>query len=249
MVFGVLTIFPEMIRSFCDFGIVRRAVQQGRIEVAAINIRDYAEGRHQATDDRPFGGGFGMVMKPEPLAEAIRAARQRIPGGRVIHLSPQGKTFTQAKARELAAAGGLILVCGRYEGVDERVCLEYVDEEVSIGDYVLTGGEPAAMVIIDAVARLIPGVLGGDGSAEKDSFENGLLEYAHYTRPREFEGMDVPEVLLAGNHGEIEKWRTEMSMIRTFFKRPDLLEKRKLSEQEIDIIKGWCNRLEKLIQS
>ena len=190
-----------------------------------------------------------MVMKPEPLAAAIRAATRKAPLSKRILLTPQGRRFDSNVAHELSSLDGLILICGRYEGVDERICLDLIDDEISIGDYVLTGGELAAMVIIDAVARLIPGVLGGEESAEKDSFSDSVLEYAQYTRPRSFEGHDVPEILLSGNHKKIENWRLETSLIRTFLKRPDLLEDKALTKQEIEILKKWCVDIEKIIHN
>ncbi|MCF8067224.1 MAG: tRNA (guanosine(37)-N1)-methyltransferase TrmD [Desulfobacterales bacterium] len=249
MKFSALTIFPEMFDLFWSHGIVRRAIEGNHISASSINIRDFAEGRHKITDDRPFGGGCGMVMKPEPLASAIKAAGNDCPGAKTILMSPQGRAFNQDTAWELAKEEGLILVCGRYEGVDERICDTYIDDEISIGDYVLTGGELAAMIIIDAVTRLIPGVLGGEESAEKDSFSESLLEHGHYTRPREFEGMKVPEVLLSGDHARIEKWRQEESLIRTFLKRKDLLESRPLSKQEKKILESWCHDIERIIKS
>ena len=249
MNFVVLTIFPEMFDLFWGHGIIKRAIGQNRISVSAINIRDFAEGKHRATDDRPYGGGCGMVMKPEPLAGAIRAATKTAPSSKRIMLTPQGRCFDQKVAMELASLQGLILVCGRYEGVDERIFQDLIDDEISIGDFVLTGGELAAMVIIDAVTRLIPGSLGGVDSAEKDSFSNGLLEHAHYTRPQNFEGSEVPEVLLSGHHKEIEKWRLETSLIRTFLKRQDLLANRPLDKQEIEILKKWCLDIEKIINA
>jgi tRNA (guanine37-N1)-methyltransferase len=190
-----------------------------------------------------------MVMKPEPLAGAMRFAAKQDPLARRIMLAPQGRRFDQGVAYELASLQGLILVCGRYEGVDERIFQDLIDDEISIGDFVLTGGELAAMVIIDAVTRLIPGSLGGVDSADKDSFSNGLLEHAHYTRPQNFEGSEVPEVLLSGHHKEIEKWRLETSLIRTFLKRQDLLTDRTLDEQEIEILKRWCLDIEKIINA
>jgi tRNA (guanine37-N1)-methyltransferase len=247
MNFIVLTIFPEMFTPFWEHGIIKRAIDQNKICALAVNIRDFAEGRHRITDDRPYGGGSGMVMKPEPLAGAMRAAAKQAPYSRRILLTPQGRCFNQNVAQELASSEGLILVCGRYEGVDERICHEFIDDEISIGDYVLTGGELAAMVIIDAVTRLIPGTLGGEDSAAKDSFSDGVLKHSQYTRPRVFEGAEVPEVLLSGNHKEIEKWRLETSLIRTFLKRQDLLKGRPLSEPEIEIFKKWCRDIEKLI--
>jgi len=198
MNFAVLTIFPEMFGPFWAHGIIRRAIEHKRIFTSTVNIRDYARDRHQVTDDRPYGGGSGMIMKPGPLAGAIRAATRKMPAAGTVLLTPQGRPFDQDMAKELASLEGLILVCGRYEGVDERICHDLIDYEISIGDFVLTGGELAAMIIIDAVTRLIPGTLGGECAAEKDSFANGLLEHAHYTRPRIFEGREVPEVLLSG---------------------------------------------------
>jgi tRNA (guanine37-N1)-methyltransferase len=249
MNFIALTIFPEMFNSFWEYGIIRRAIDRNKIRVSAIDIRNFAEGKHRVTDDRPYGGGCGMVMKPEPLAAAIRAATKKAPLSKKILLTPQGRRFDSSVAHELSSSGGLILICGRYEGVDERICLDFIDDEISIGDYVLTGGELAAMVIIDAVARLIPGILGGKESAEKDSFSDSVLEYAQYTRPRSFEGHDIPEILLSGDHKKIENWRLETSLIRTFLKRPDLLENRALSKQEIEILRKWCVDIEKIIHN
>ena len=247
MFFTVLTIFPEMFDPFWAHGIIRKAIEEQKILTSAINIRDYAEDRHQVTDDRPYGGGSGMVMKPEPLAGAIRAATRTAAEVKTVLLTPQGSVFDQGMARELASSDGLILVCGRYEGVDERVCHDLIDYEISTGDYVLTGGELAAMIVIDAVTRLIPGVLGGEQAAEKDSFADGLLEHAHYTRPRIFEGNEVPEVLLSGHHQEIDQWRLESSLMRTLLKRSDLLQKKDLDQQEIDILKKWYRVLKDLI--
>jgi len=249
MDFVVLTIFPEMFHLFWTHGIVRKAIDQNKISVSTVNIRDFSEGKHRVTDDRPYGGGCGMVMKPEPLAGAIRAARKQSPVSKTILLTPQGRRFDQRTAHELSSFEGLIFVCGRYEGVDERIYHDFIDYEISIGDYVLTGGELAAMVIIDSVARLIPGILGGVDSAEKDSFTDDLLEHAHYTRPQIFEGEKVPDVLLSGNHQEIEAWRVETSLIRTLLKRKDLLEKRPLSRQEKEILKKWCSDIEKIIHA
>jgi tRNA (guanine37-N1)-methyltransferase len=248
MFFTVLTIFPEMFDPFWAHGIIRKAIEEKKILTSTINIRDYARDRHQVTDDRPYGGGSGMVMKPEPLAGAIRAAAQTVPEAKTVLLTPQGQVFDQRMAQELASWDGLVLICGRYEGVDERVCRDLVDYEISIGDYVLTGGELAAMIVIDAATRLIPGVLGGDQAAEKDSFSDGLLEHAHYTRPRIFEGREVPEVLLSGHHQEIEKWRLESSLMRTLLKRSDLLQKKDLNRQEIEILKKWHHVIKSLIQ-
>jgi tRNA (guanine37-N1)-methyltransferase len=249
MNFIVLTIFPELFNPFWDHGIVHRGISKNKISVSTINIRDYGKGKHRVTDDRPYGGGCGMVMKPEPLADAIREARKKSPFAKTIGLTPQGRVFNQRMACEFAALGGLILVCGRYEGMDERIINDFIDYEISIGDYILTGGEVAAMVVIDAVTRLIPGILGGVDSAEKDSFSDDLLEHAHFTRPRTFEGVTVPEVLLSGDHAEIEKWRVETALIRTFLKRQDLLEKRVLSNREIEILKKWCRDIETIVHA
>ncbi len=243
----VLTIFPEMFDPLWSHGILRRALDQGILSAAAINIRDFAPGRHHVTDDRPYGGGSGMVMKPEPLAAAIRAAQASAPGARTVLMTPQGRVFTQAAAAELAALPGLILVCGRYEGVDDRLGAGLIDDELSVGDYVLSGGEPAAWVVIDAVTRLIPGALGGEDSAEKDSFSDGRLEHAHFTRPPVFEGESVPEVLLTGHHRRIERWRRESSLLRTFVNRPDLLRARELAEEEVEILKTWQEEVGRLL--
>ena len=245
---AVLTIFPEMFERFWAHGIVRRAMEQGYLNGKAVDIRSYAEDRHKVTDDRPYGGGCGMVMKPGPLAKALNATRRHMPDAVTLLMTPQGRPFSQQTAADLAGRKGLIFICGRYEGVDERFAQQYVDDEISIGDYVLTGGELPAMVVVDAVVRLIPGVLGGDESATLDSFADGLLEHAHYTRPREFEGREVPEVLLSGNHAAIAQWRLEGALVRTFLKRPDLLENRAFTAQEIAILRKWSQRLENLIR-
>ncbi|UCF90281.1 MAG: tRNA (guanosine(37)-N1)-methyltransferase TrmD [Desulfobacterales bacterium] len=247
MQFVVLTIFPAMFDPFWAHGIIRRAIAGQKITAATINIRDFARDRHHVTDDRPYGGGSGMVMKPEPLARAIRAALEKVSSGKTILLTPQGKAFNQQLAQELATLDGLILVCGRYEGIDERICHDLIDYEISTGDYVLTGGELPAMIIMDAVTRLVPGVLGGEDSAAQDSFSNGLLEHAHYTRPPNFEGKPVPEVLLSGHHQEIAKWRRESSLMRTLLKRPDLLLQKDLRPTEIEILQKWGGMIQKII--
>jgi len=249
MDYTVLTIFPELFDAFWAHGIVRRALTQGQVTAGAINIRDYAEGRHKVTDDRPYGGGAGMVMKPEPLAAAIETAREKSPEALTVMLTPQGRKFDQAMAGELSRESGLILVCGRYEGVDERICGDQIDLEISIGDYVLTGGEVAAMAVIDAVTRLIPDVLGNADSARQDCFAQDLLEHGHYTRPPSFNNESVPEVLLSGNHSAIELWRREYSLVKTFLKRPDLLEERSLDETELEILKKWRNVIEDIMRS
>jgi len=223
----VLTLFPRMIEAPLGESILGKAREKALLRVQVTDIREFADGKHRVTDDVPYGGGAGMVMKPEPLVAAIEAARQRNPSARVILLSPQGAPFDQRKAQELADRGSLILVCGRYEGVDERV-LPWVDEEISIGDFVLTGGEFAALAAIDAIARLVPGVLGNSLSAHAESFAGeGLLEGPQYTRPPEFRGLRVPDVLLSGDHEKIARWRNEQAVARTRERRPDLLTRRK----------------------
>lgn len=221
----VVTLFPDMIMGLTEWGVISRAIRSGVLELGCWNPRDYAHDAHRTVDDRPFGGGPGMVMMVQPLRDAIHAARAAAGERcRVIYLSPQGRHFDQAKAAALAAAGeALVLVAGRYEGIDERVIETEIDEELSIGDYVLSGGELGAAVVIDAVARLLPGALGDEESAQQDSFTTGLLDHPHYTRPREIDGRAVPEVLLGGNHREIEAWRARAAVERTRLKRPDLL--------------------------
>jgi tRNA (guanine37-N1)-methyltransferase len=217
----VLTLFPAMFAGPLDESIVQRARTSGLLELAIHNLRDYTHDRHKTVDDRPFGGGPGMLLKPEPIFEAVEKLAQE--NTRVILLSPAGRKFDQAIARELTGHAHLLLICGSYEGFDERIRESLADDELSIGDFVLTNGALPAMVIIDAVTRLIPGVLGDDESSHDESFSHGLLEYPHYTRPAEFRGMKVPEVLLSGNHAEIAKWRVEQARLRTKERRPDLL--------------------------
>jgi tRNA (guanine37-N1)-methyltransferase len=209
-----------------------RAVEKGLIQIQTINIRDFTQDKHRVVDDAPYGGGQGMVMKVEPIARTIESVKSQNPSARTIYLTPQGKPFHQALARRLSTQSHLILLCGRYEGVDERARELFVDEEISIGDYVLTGGELAAMVLVDAVSRLIPGVLGSDRSAEEDSFFNSLLEYPQYTRPVDFRGSRVPEVLLSGNHSSISQWRRREAIRRTSLRRPDLLAKANLTDED-----------------
>jgi len=249
MDFTVLTIFPDMFQEFWNYGMVGRAIDRKLISASALDIREFTSDKHRTTDDRPYGGGCGMVMKPEPLARAIREAKQASPLSTTLLLTPQGQPFNQEMARSFAEEEGFILVCGRYEGVDERICHDLVDHEVSIGDYILTGGELAAMIVIEAVTRLVPGVLGGEDSAALDSFSGELLEHAHFTRPSVFEGQKVPDALLSGNHREIEKWRFESSVVRTFLKRPDLLADRALSPKEVELLKEWCSRIESIVQA
>ena len=232
----VVTIFPEFFASPLECSILGRAQAAGLVEVRVHNLRDFTTDRHQVTDDYPYGGGGGMVMKPEPLWAAVEALQAEEPRGRVILLTPQGPTFTQAKARELAARPRVILLCGHYEGVDERVRQALVDEELSIGDYVLTGGEPAALVVLDAVIRLQPGALGDATAPEQDSFAEGLLEYPHYTRPAEFRDLPVPEVLLSGHHAQIRRWRRKQSLARTLRRRPDLLEQAALTPEDHELL-------------
>lgn len=237
MRFAVITLFPEMLDAIMDFGITGRAIDSGLIEIQAWNPRDYATDNHRTVDDRPFGGGPGMVMMLPPLCAAIRAARNSMSGvTKVIHLTPQGRKLDQAGVMELAGNQNLILLSGRYEGIDERLIETEVDEEWSIGDYVLSGGELAAMVIIDAVARTLPGVLGHADSAREDSFCAGLLDYPHYTRPEEFEGKRVPEILLSGDHEKIRRWRLKQALGRTWLRRPELLEKLELNKEQQNLL-------------
>jgi len=232
MIFDILTIFPDLFISPLNEGILRKAREEGKIRITVTDIRDFAEDRHATTDDRPFGGGEGMVMKAEPLAAAVEQTRRAGNTGRVVLLTPQGRKYSQAIARELAKEGSLVLVCGRYEGVDERFRAAYCDDEISIGDYILTGGELAAMVVIDSVSRLLPGVLGCPDSAEKDTFSRNLLKHPQYTRPRNFRGVEVPEVLLNGNHAEICSYRFVEAVRRTLERRPDLLGQERFSREE-----------------
>ena len=233
MQISVLSLFPEMVSRIAEFGVVGRARQRGLVELASVNPRDYTDDVHRTVDDRPYGGGPGMVMKYEPLARAVEAARAAVPeGSPVVYLSPQGKVFDQADARRLAGMPGMILLAGRYEGIDERLVEAHVDEELSLGDFVLSGGEVAAMAVIDAGVRLLPGVLGDDESAEQDSFMEGLLDCPHYTRPEVVDGRPVPEVLLSGDHARIARWRQKQSLGRSFERRPDLLEKLELSDEQ-----------------
>ena len=242
MRFDVITLFPEMFGAITQYGVTGRAAELGRFALQTWNPRDFTQDRHRAADDRPYGGGPGMVMLAEPLARAIDAARaSREQAGLrrhcVMHLSPQGRLLTHAVVTELLARNeGLILLAGRYEGIDERLLGKYVDEELSIGDYVLSGGELAAMVVVDSVVRQLPGVLGDAESAQQDSFVRGLLDCPHYTRPEVFEGERVPEVLLSGHHAEIEKWRLKQALGRTWQRRPDLLANRQLTQQEARLL-------------
>jgi tRNA (guanine37-N1)-methyltransferase len=230
MKFDIITIFPEYFSGLFDYGIVRRARAAGLVEIAAHDLRRWTHDKHRIVDDRPFGGGDGMVLKPEPIFEAVEtlagasdARALREAGKRVVLLSPQGRVLSQSLAADLATTPHVVVICGRYEGVDERVAEALVTDEVSIGDYVLSGGEPAAVVLVDAVARLLPGALGSETSAVNESFANGLLDFPHYTRPPDFRGMRVPEVLMTGNHAEIARWRHSAAVDKTRRNRPDLL--------------------------
>lgn len=219
----VLTLFPEMFSSFLNASLIGRAIQNEIINVELINIRDFSNDKHKSVDDSPYGGGPGMVMTPQPLKDSIEFAKNK--NNKVIFLTPKGKKFSQKIAKRLSMEEELILVCGHYEGIDQRIVDNYIDEEISIGDYVLTGGELGAMVMIDAVARLIPNVIGAKGSFEEDSHYNGLLDYPHYTRPQVFDDIKVPDVLLSGNHKEINNWREKEQILSTFNKRPDMINK------------------------
>jgi len=238
LLIDILTLFPEMFEGPLGASIVGRAREAGLVEIRVRNVRDYTHDRHRAADDCSYGGGGGMVMKAEPLVEAIEAAKaegaQRVPAGpcRVVYLTPQGQPYDQTTARRFAQLGQLILVCGHYEGVDERVRQLAVDEEVSIGDYVLTGGELPAMVVVDSVVRLLPGAVGNPDSIRRESFWDTLLDHPHYTRPEEFRGLHVPEVLASGHHAEIERWRRRKALTRTLRRRPDLLERAPLTAED-----------------
>lgn len=246
MQFDVFTLLPEVFPPYLESSILLKARQRGLIDVRVHNIRDYTHDRHHVTDDTPYGGGGGMVMKPEPVFEAVESvlgpiadrAQDKPPTIPVILMTPQGRVFTQRVAEELSRYEHVALLCGRYEGVDERIREHLVTDEISIGDYVLTGGELPALLVIDAVSRLIPGVLGDPTGAEDDSHSMGLLEYPHYTRPPEFRGWKVPDILLSGDHAKIDKWRREQAITRTFNKRPDMLKTANLSDKEKKLVEG-----------
>jgi tRNA (guanine37-N1)-methyltransferase len=240
MRFDIITIFPEMFASILSGGIIAKAVRKGLIEVDVHNLRDYTTDKHRSVDDRPFGGEEGMVFKPEPVFAAVERVR-RSPASPVYLLSPQGRPFDSRMAEEIAAETQVVLVCGRYEGVDERIAESLATEEISIGDYVLTGGEIPAMVIVDAVARHIPGVVGKEGSVRKDSFAAGGLDYPVYTRPREFRGLTVPEVLFSGDHKKIEAWRRRRALEKTWRRRPDLLARLALSDEDRRLLEDIRN--------
>ena len=233
MNFHIMTLFPEMVMNGLNTSITGRAINSGRLSIEAVNIRDYAFNKHHSVDDYPYGGGAGMLMQAEPVFQAYEAITKDMEKKpRVVYLSPQGETFNQKMAEEMAKEEDLILLCGHYEGIDERVLEEIVTDYVSIGDYVLTGGELPAMVMVDTISRLVPGVLHNDVSAEFESFQDNLLEYPQYSRPEEWHGKKVPEILLSGHHANIEKWRREQSLLRTKEKRPDLFEKCELTKAD-----------------
>ncbi len=240
MKIDILTLFPEIFQSFLNVSIIGRAVNSNIAEVNCINIRDFSKDKHKRVDDYPFGGGLGMVMSPEPIFNAIESVKSE--KSRVIYLSPKGKTYNQEIANNLSSEEHLILLCGHYEGIDNRIIENYIDDEISIGDYVLTGGEIASMAIVDSVVRLLPGVLNSEESYIDESHYNGLLEYPHYTRPRIFNGFEVPEVLLSGNHKKIDEWRKYQSLKTTYERRPDLIKSRKLNENEQKILKDIIDK-------
>nr|WP_296093442.1 tRNA (guanosine(37)-N1)-methyltransferase TrmD [uncultured Dorea sp.] len=241
MNFYIMTLFPEMVMDGLNTSIIGRAVKNGLLSIEALNIRDYAFNKHHSVDDYPYGGGAGMLMQAEPVYQCYEALTEKIKQkkrARVIYLSPQGQTFNQTMAEEFAQEEDLVFLCGHYEGIDERVLEEIVTDYVSIGDYVLTGGELPAMIMIDCISRLVPGVLHNDVSAEFESFQDNLLEYPQYSRPEVWHDKKVPEVLMSGHHANIEKWRREQSVIRTAKNRPDLLEKAELTKKELELVKS-----------
>ena len=243
---GVITLFPEMFRAVTDFGVTGRAVKNGLLELHTWNPRDFTHDRHNTVDDRPYGGGPGMLMMVLPLRDAIHAAKAAAgEEAKVIYLSPQGRKLDQQGVTELAKSSRLILVCGRYEGIDERIIQTEVDEEWSVGDYVLSGGELPAMTMIDAVSRLVPGVLGKQASAEQDSFSDGLLDCPHYTRPESLDGLDVPAVLLSGNHEQIRLWRLQQSLSRTLLRRPELLQNLALTDEQSTLLAQFVEAMDK----
>jgi tRNA (guanine37-N1)-methyltransferase len=245
MIIDVLTLFPEMFTGPFASSMIGRARERGLVEISLVNIRDYAPGKHRTVDDAPYGGGSGMVMQPGPIWQALDSLRARGRAETVVLLCPQGVRFDQELARALANTPTLALICGHYEGVDERV-RETVDLEVSVGDFVVTGGEIPAMLVVDAVCRLIPGVLGGPGGAEDDSFASGLLEYPQYTRPRNFRGLEVPEVLLSGHHQRIARWRRQEALVRTLVRRPELIDRAQLEPEDREVLRALARRLQAL---
>jgi len=249
MRFDLVTLFPEMIDNVADTGVLGRAINKGLIQLECWNPRDYTHDRHRTVDDRPYGGGPGMLMKVEPLRDAIHAAREATgKQARVIYLSPQGCKLDQSAIKQLAQGPDLILIAGRYEGIDERIIETEVDEEWSIGDYVLSGGELAALVMIDAIARMVPGVLGDADSAEQDSFMDGLLDCPHYTRPEQIDGRAVPEVLLGGNHQDIAQWRMKQALGRTWLRRPELLTELTLSDEQQQLLREFQQEVQQQLE-
>lgn len=245
MWFGVISLFPEMFSAVCDSGVTSRAVKRGLIEVNVWNPRDYTLDKYQTVDDKPYGGGPGMLMKVQPLRDAISAARQSAPEGtKVVYMSPQGERLSHSLVTRFHNWGSLILIAGRYEGIDERILQKEVDLEVSIGDYVLSGGEIPAMCVIDAVSRMVPGVLGDIRNAHEDSFADGLLHFPQYTRPEVIDGMEVPEVLMSGNHEKIRRWRLQQALARTYERRPDLLQSRLLNREEQKLLNEYLEQRE-----
>lgn len=245
MKFYILTLFPEMVMQGLSTSIIGRAVDKGLLSIEAINIRDYTTEKHGKVDDYPYGGGAGMVMQAQPIYDAWKAIVDRVGKPvRTVYLTPQGHTFTQSDAKDFAAEEDLILLCGHYEGVDERVLEEIVTDYISIGDFVLTGGELPAMVMVDAISRMVPGVLSNHVSGETESFENGLLEYPQYSRPEEWNGKKVPPIIISGDHAKVDAWRHEQSLLRTMERRPDLLEKAQLSEKDLQFIKNYQKNIE-----
>ncbi len=243
--FDVITLFPKAFELIKNFGVITRALEKNLVDVNLYDLREYGEGSYRQVDDKPYGGGAGMVLKPEPIFRAVQhLTEQTASSPRVILMCPQGERFTQKKAEELSKEEHLIFICGHYEGYDERIRENLITDEISIGDFVLTGGELGAMVVTDSVVRLLPEVLGNEDSAVKDSFSSGLLEHPHYTRPADYEGMKVPEVLLSGNHAKIEDWRMKESLRRTYMRRPDLLDEIELNDQQLKWLKEFKNNIE-----
>jgi len=236
MVFDILTIFPEIFRSPLSESLIKKALDKGVLKVRIWNLRDFTEDKHRTTDDYPYGGGAGMVMKADPIFRAVEEIKANNPDARTLLLTPQGERFHQGLARGLSEQKHWILICGRYEGLDERVRLGVVDREISIGDYVLNGGEIPALVFLEVISRYVPGFLGSEQSVEEETFSDGLLEYPQYTRPPVIRGMEVPEILLSGNHAEIKRWRRRESLKRTYLRRPDLLERADLSEEDLEYL-------------
>ena len=237
MKFDIVTIFPRMVEAALAEGVISRGIERGLLDIKVHDLRDYTADRHRSVDDVPYGGGPGMVMKPEPVARAVESIRasRGVPGA-VILLSPQGRCFTQAEAVRIGQLRHVVLLCGRYEGMDERVRALVATEELSVGDYVLSGGELPALIVVDAVGRLVPGVVGDEGSVEADSFTRGLLDYPHYTRPAEFAGLKVPDVLLSGHHAQVRRWRKKAALARTLERRPELLDEARLDDEERELL-------------